>query len=376
MLKKSIQKELGDFFKEMNEEKSISKSAFCQSRLKLKPEAFLDLNEVFCKGFYADPKLKKWHGFRLIGIDGSTLRLPNSEEIIKVFGYQTNQIGDKFPLAKISTCFDLLNEIIIDPVIATFNSSEYQLAKEHIMKLGKGDLAILDRGYGATWMFYLLTNKEIDFVIRITKNVFKEFWESAQQSQILTIERLGEKSKNKIKEIGLSFSPFKIRLVKVILETGETEVLATSLLDEKAYPPEVFKDLYFCRWGIEEAYNHLKNHLELENFSGKSACAIKQDFYANALLENLRALFSKGAEEKLKAHKNNTKYEYKINRNLSLGFLKDEIVRLLLSDNPDSYEKIEKLFIIEPIPIRRNRKFDRIFHLHRLHFRMNYRRSI
>jgi hypothetical protein len=38
-------------------------------------------------------------------------------------------------------------------------------------------------------------------------------------------------------------------LVRVTLKSGETEVLATSLLDEAAFPTHVFKDLYHLRWG-------------------------------------------------------------------------------------------------------------------------------
>ena len=121
---------------------------------------------------------------------------------------------------------------------------------------------------------------------------------------------------------------------------------------------------------------NLKNHLELENFSGKSVFAVKQDFYANALLENLRSLFAHEAEEKLKENKNKKKYEYKINRNLSLGFLKDEIVHLLLSDDPADYQKIEKLFIINPVPIRKNRKAKRKKSKSLRRYRMNYRRAI
>lgn len=376
MLKKSIQKEIEGFFKEMEEEKSMSKSAFCQTRLKLKAEAYLDLNEVVCSEFYSDNEIKIWKAYRLIGIDGSTIHLPCSKELLKEFGYEINKAKEKVPMAKISTCFDLLNELILNPVIDAYSSDEYQMAIEHINKLQKGDLLILDRGYDAAWMFYLLTKKEIDFVIRISRNLFTGFWSSDKQSEVISIDKVSKQSKKRIKKLGLHFTPFSIRLVKVSLDSGETEVLATSLLDDKKYPAPVFKELYFKRWGIEEEYNHLKNHLEIENFSGKSVLAVKQDFYANTLIENLRSLFSKEAEERIKEHKSETKYEYKVNRNLSLGFLKDEIVRLLLSDDPDSYNKIEKLFLIEPVPIRKNRKVERVFHYRRARYSMNNRRSI
>jgi hypothetical protein len=42
-----------------------------------------------------------------------------------------------------------------------------------------------------------------------------------------------------------------VRLVTVTLNTGEYEVLVTSLADELTYPNELFKELYYLRWGIE-----------------------------------------------------------------------------------------------------------------------------
>jgi hypothetical protein len=51
----------------------------------------------------------------------------------------------------------------------------------------------------------------------------------------------------------------QVRAVKVKLSTGETEVLLTSLMDKDKYPNEIFKELYFLRWGIETHYGVLKN---------------------------------------------------------------------------------------------------------------------
>jgi hypothetical protein len=42
---------------------------------------------------------------------------------------------------------------------------------------------------------------------------------------------------------------------------------------------DLFKELYYLRWGIEENYKRLKQWVEIENFSGKSVLSIQQDFY-------------------------------------------------------------------------------------------------
>ena len=127
---------------------------------------------------------------------------------------------------------------------------------------------------------------------------------------------------------------------------------------------------------MERNYNHLKNHIEVENFSGKSIFAIKQDLYANAFIENLRSIISKDAQEEIDELKEDALYKYKVNKNLSIGFLKDEIVKILLSDDPQYIDKIVRLFIYEPVPIRDGRHLERKFSVSVKRYRMNYRRAI
>jgi IS4 transposase len=52
----------------------------------------------------------------------------------------------------------------------------------------------------------------------------------------------------------------------------------------------VFAELYHRRWGIETDFRRLKQTLTLDNFSGRSVTAVKQDFHAAQLLKNLALL--------------------------------------------------------------------------------------
>ena len=85
----------------------MTKSAFCQQRVKLKPEVFVELNEVLSDDFYTDNEFATHHGMRLLCIDGSTLELPKSEEIIKTFG--VNNEDNMIPMSRISTMYDPLS---------------------------------------------------------------------------------------------------------------------------------------------------------------------------------------------------------------------------------------------------------------------------
>ena len=73
-------------------------------------------------------------------------------------------------------------------------------------------------------------------------------------------------------------------------------MLVTTLVDEAKYPTEEFLEVYHRRWNHETFYNVLKSRLDLENFSGETLEAIRQDFHAAVLLCNLESLLTRPAQ--------------------------------------------------------------------------------
>lgn len=359
IIKQTLQKELTNFLKHIKGNKTnITKSAFSQSRIKLKPEAFIELNNCLIEEFYTDNIIKEWNEFRLVAIDGSKLILPtHSKELMEKFGALSN--GMIIPQAQISSCYDVLNEIILDVQLETIEADEKTLAVRSLDNLNENDLVILDRNYGAVWFYSYMKSKNVNFVNRISKMFIKEsqlFWDSPDESRIVEITHIPQKSRYRLEELGIKFQPFKIRFVKVVLDTKEIEVLATTLLDKEKYPSEIFKDLYFKRWGIETNFDHLKSNIHVEEFTGLSEIAIRQDFYVSTFINNLQSIIALDSKEEMDKNNQNKKYEYKVNRNLSLGCMKDRIIDILTSNNPRYYEELKELFKMNPNPVRKDRK--------------------
>ena len=384
LVKKTLQKELTEFFSNFSREKNITKSAFCQSRMNLNYTAFIGLNDLMINEFYQNSEYKTWKDFRLLAIDGSRLQLPMSKEVIETFGCAKNNHETITPMAQVSGCFDLLNKKILNSEIGRNETSEYELAVKHLNKINPlRDLLIYDRGYSGIWfMFYHLFLSK-DFLVRMQRNSIKEvqdFFKSEEKSKIIEIGKLHDKSSEQLIRKGIKFDSFKIRLVKVILDNGEVEVLATSLLDDKKYLNEEFKDLYFLRWGIEIEFDHLKNHLMIEDFTGLSSLSVLQDFYSTQLATNLQQLIINEAEEELKEEKKDSKYGYKVNRNLSTGFMKDRLIEIIFTKDEKQQEKkfdeLKKLFKINPTPIRKGRSFPRVYHKTRKKFYIKKKRAI
>src|ERR671911_343889 len=83
------------------------------------------------------------------------------------------------------------------------------------------------------------------------------------------------------------------------LPTGEVEILMTSLLDRDDHPAEEFATLYHLRWAQEENYKCFKCRVEVENWSGKSSLAIRQDFHAKVFTLNLTAVLTRTAQQQV-----------------------------------------------------------------------------
>ena len=181
----------------------------------------------------------------------------------------------------------------------------------------------------------------------------------ANQSQVVWLfASPGQKAE--CRRLGLPLK-MRVRFVSLRLPTGELEVLATSLLDEALYPTEEFLTVYHRRWGHETFHLMLKGRLELENFSGRTVEAIRQDVQAAVLLANLESVLSEPTQAALTEQSTSETQPLQVNRSNSYHALKDQVLDLLYRDIPAStvIEKLMKLFKGSPVAVRRDRKAPR-----------------
>ena len=340
--KSSIQRELDRFYKEVTQSdfniRAVTKGAFTQARAKLNPWAFKRLNEVAVDSFYNGAEYYVWHNMRLLAVDGTRLVLPNHPTVAEEFG--VHQFGPKADsprsLAMGSLLYDVLNQITIDSQIAPYASSERDLLMQHLDHVKPGDLLLLDRGYPSFLLLFLLKAKGIEFCVRLKDDWWlkvKDFTESCDKERIVSFT-LPKKDRAKLKDFPhMLDTEISCRLIKIELENGEKEVLCTSLTDTQTYLYEESEQLYHYRWNEEEAYKLLKNRIELEDFSGKTARAIKQDFHAKVFLMTLCAAYAHPIEEKVIAEygtDQNRKHDQKINRTNAIANTMDILVPIFI----------------------------------------------
>lgn len=248
---KSMQLVLNEYFLKLKRP-GVSSSAFSQGRKQLKADAFIELNrEAVVVVMYGDEAYERYKGFRLLGIDGSKVYLPPEAGVIAKFGgtakNQHSQQIDPFGLA--SVLFDLLNEIALDAILAPGKSYEVDLARSQLAHTQPGDLLIFDRNYPSYLWLATLVQQKVDFLGRCSRTSFKAaqqmFAGQGTDSQIVTL-KVTYKQRKTVRQLGLP-EQITVRLVRLTLGSGETEVLITSLQDEDHYPTQEFGDRYFLR---------------------------------------------------------------------------------------------------------------------------------
>ncbi len=336
LTKSSYQSELNKFFKILTRstvaKNIVSKVALCKARKKLKYEAFIELNKHAVDYFTKNFSPSTWNGFFLKAVDGSTVKLPNFQEISDHFGTWGSRQGAPVPMARISQLFDPLNRITTHALISPKSVGEREMAASHFEHLTELDLVLLDRGYPAFWLFKLILSRNAHFCSRISIKKWKtirKFIKSGRQEQIVPIEA-PLTSIAACKDRKLDTQPMRLRLIRVELDSGETEVLITSLTDCEKYPFHLFAELYHDRWPVEEDYKIMKCRIELENFSGKSELSVYQDFHARIFSKNITSMLVVVAQHTVTEKTKNRIHNYRVNFTQALSTMRDTIVIFFL----------------------------------------------
>lgn len=386
---KSIQRHLHEFLNELAHGEMfepVTTGAVTHARAKLKDSAFIELNRecVLSAVYHSEHPIRRWHGHRLMGIDSSLLRLPDSAELGQSFGWkealnQQGATGTRYPEARLSVVYDLLNRVGVDTRLEPSTTGEVVLARQQLEHLRPGDVEINDRGFTGFVYLALILQCGADFISRCSTGSFLAAQElfrlnRANQSKLVWLHAPPDQ-KRECQRLGLPLK-LKVRFVSLRLPTGELEVLVTSLLDQQVYPTEEFLTVYHWRWGHETFHLMLKGRLELENFSGRTTEAVQQEVQAAVLLANLESLLTEPTQAALHASHTSAEQGRQVNRANSYHALKYQLLDLLYQDLPAPVvlRKLEAFFRGSPVPTRpdrsvpkrrRKQSFNRSYHFQR-----------
>jgi hypothetical protein len=370
---KSIQRHLQEFLDQLaggTVFEPVTSGAWTHARAKLKHTAFIELNETAVVPMVYAPErqaqVRRWRGRRLLGVDGCLVRLPNSGALREAFGVvdvsnQSGRTGTQYPEGRFLVLYDLLNRVGLSARLESSQVGEVDLAIAQLRQAQPGDVIINDRGF--TGYVYLAWHRflGLDYIARCSTASFaaaQELFRKNRGNRSIVVRLLAPPAERAaLQRLGLPLE-LQVRFVSLRLPNGQLEVLATSLLDEAQYPTEEFLTVYHWRWGHETFHLMMKGRLDLENFSGETVEAVRQDFFATLLLCNLESVLTEPAAETLQAQSAEDQHPKQINRAGAYHALKDQLLDLLYSQTPAEQvvAKLQRLFLAEPVSVRLERK--------------------
>lgn len=175
-------------------------------------------------------------------------------------------------------------------------------------------LIVADRAYSSYNLFATIQKmRNVDFLIRIKQGKGRIFLQTQKEEP----ERPYSAKTRKGRWDFPSPYPMKLRIVRILLDTGEYETLATSL--PPSFTPEQMNQLYHARWGIETAFRELKYNYGLVNLHGKSERFVRQEIYASMLMASACSrIIKKVIVQQHKA----SDYVYQVNQKMAIYLCK------------------------------------------------------
>ena len=264
-------------------------STVCDARKRLGPDPLLYLFKMLAKAWAGPTPSAMWKGFRLFGIDGTSIRVPDSPQNLSYFGKPGSHRADAaYPQARFLAVMDLGLRLLADARIGPLSEGENTLAKSLFDSLPENSLCLMDRGFMSFAHFYKLRSEGDNrhFVCRARANSKYRVIRVLPDKSLLCLLKATSHAKKTNSSIT---SEMLVRVIQYRVENSGVIRLYTSLLDEKLYPARDLADLYHERWEIELAFDEMKTDMlnRKESLRSQSPRGVEQEIWSIALTYNL-----------------------------------------------------------------------------------------
>jgi hypothetical protein len=234
------------------------KSAITKARVRLGAEPLKALfARVACPLAAADAPGAWYRGRRLVGLDGTTIDLPDAPALEQRFGRPAASRGESgFPQLRLLTLTETGTHAIFAGAIGRYEASEVRLAPDLLRQLRPGMLCLADRAFVGSELWRTAAATGADLLWRLRKNQVLPCRERLPDGSYLS--RLYASPKHRRHdEDGVT-----VRVIDYSLDgvpgAEPPYRLVTTLLDPTAAPAAELAALYHERWESEGAFAELK----------------------------------------------------------------------------------------------------------------------
>ena len=274
--------------------RTVSGSAIAQARARLGPRPlaalFAQSAAVWCAAAAA---AERWRGLAVFGVDGTTLRVPDTAENTAAFGRATTrwESSSGYPLLRLVALMVLRRHLVADLAIGGYHDSELALAEPLWAQLPDASLVIVDRGFATYTLFQQLADpaRARHWLTRAKTG------QTAAPHRV--VQRLGPG--DALVELTPSHctrrahptlpATLRVRAIRYQRRGFRPQTLLTSLLDPDTAPAAELVALYHERWELELGFDEVKTHtLEREEaLRSQTPARITQEVWGLAIGYNL-----------------------------------------------------------------------------------------
>lgn len=280
----------------------IASSAVMQARARLGPSPLKWLFEK-CAGVWAKRSADRlrWRGLAVYGVDGTTVRVPDSPENRATYGEQSagGERGTSgYPLVRVVTLMALRSHLLLATRFGAYGHSERKFARELWPLVPDDSIVVVDRNF--------MYAKDL---VPLQSNGTNRHWltRARKNNKWRVVKRLGPGdalgeilvNRDARREDPTLPERWSIRAIRYRRRGFREQTLLTSLLDPARYPREEIVALYHERWELELGFDEVKTELleRQEAIRSKTAAGVEQELWGVALAYNLVRLEMERAAE-------------------------------------------------------------------------------
>lgn len=265
-------------------------SSVTQARERLGDEPIQWLFER-CAEVWAQASARRhaWRGLAVYGVDGTTLRLPDSDANREHFGCCVSCRGESaYPMARLVTLMALRSHLLAAARFGPQSTGEIALAKELWSLVPDETLCIVDRNFLSAAL-----------LIGIAAHGHRRHWLVRAKSNTTwkVVRALGRGDWIVEKTLDphlLAADPslpehWEMRAIRYQRKGFRPQTLLTSMTDPLAYPASEVVALYHERWEIELGYDEVKTVMldREETTRSRTPRGVSQELWGLALAYNL-----------------------------------------------------------------------------------------
>lgn len=234
----------------------------------------------------------RWRGLSLYGVDGTTVRVPDSDENRLHFGGQSAGAHGRgesgYPSVRLVALMAVRSHLLAAASFGPYSVDERRYAEDLWHSVPDDSLTLFDRNYVQANVFVPLTKggKNRHWLTRAKKNNRWRVVEVLGDGDALVEMAVSSEARRKDPSLPATM---QLRAIKYQHEGSDASTLLTSLVDSDKYPATELVALYHERWEIELGYDEIKTELldREEAIRSKSPAGVEQELWGILVAYNL-----------------------------------------------------------------------------------------